>query len=68
VRQPLDSSDLSRGTTVPAIAGLDEETNPLGLLLSGLKGGDSSLDLLRCTINATGWWDDNHGLNASAYR
>ena len=62
-RKVLDDTDLPVGHTVPAAAGLTTSSNPLGMLLSGVTGGDANLDLMRCVVNATGWWDDLHGMN-----
>lgn len=67
-RTDLDDSDLTPGTSIPDAANLGTAANPLGALLSGASGGDNDLDLLRCTINPTGWWDDVHGLNANGAR
>ena len=70
VRGPLTDNELSPTHTVPALAGLSGESNTLGALLSGVTtgDGDNDLDLLRCTINPTGWWDDVHGLNVNGAR
>ncbi len=67
-RVVLDDSDMAATHVIPTAAGLGSATNPLGALLSGATGGDPTLDLLRCTINATGWWDDLHHLNARGAR
>ena len=70
VRNVLTDAELSPTHTVPALAGLASESNALGALLSGVTSGDgdNDLDLLRCTINPTGWWDDVHGLNPKSAR
>jgi hypothetical protein len=67
-RNALDGTDLPAEHEVPSAAGLDGAANPLGALLSGATGGDSNLDLLRCVVNATGWWDDLHGMNPNGAR
>ena len=73
-RSALTDADMPMSQTMPAAADLSGEANQLGTLLSGYEDndgsndGDPGLDLLRCTIVATGWWDDVHGLNASGAR
>lgn len=68
VRQALDASDLSQSHGVPAAAFTTTPSNPLGALLSGETGGDSTLDLHRPTVVATGWWDDDYGLSLKGAR
>ena len=74
VRSALTDADMPLNQTLPAAAQLSGEANPLGTLLSGVEDndgtddGDPYMDLLRCTIVATGWWDDVHGLNANGAR
>jgi hypothetical protein len=63
VRQDLDDSDLVANHTIPTDCDLGGASNQLGALLSGSSGGDSNLDLMRCVVNATGWWDDIGGMN-----
>jgi hypothetical protein len=68
LQSALDATDMSPSHAVPSLAGLDTLPNPLGALLSGAPGGDSGLDLLRVTVNPTGWWDDVHGINPGGAR
>ncbi len=68
IMSPLDDTDLTVGTTLPAAAGVGGAANELGALLSGTSEGDADLDLLRCTINPSGWWDDTNGLNVNGAR
>jgi len=75
-RSPLDGSDMAATQIVPPAANLNALTNPLGRLLSGVgkasyagTGRDAGgSDLMRCYVNATGWWNDSFQLNPKAAR
>ena len=67
-RNGLDATDMALTHSVPSDAFSSTPANPLGALLSAATGGDSSLDLLRPVVNATGWWDDMMQMNPKAAR
>ena len=68
VRAALEDADMAASHAVPAAAFTTTPTNQLGALLSGATGGDSTIDIHRPTVVATGWWDDMFGLNPKAAR
>ncbi|MDF1700604.1 MAG: hypothetical protein P1V36_05550 [Planctomycetota bacterium] len=60
----LANADMTTGHTVPGIAGVAD----LGELISGVSPGDTTIDLLRMSVNPGGWWDDQGNMNPKAAR